>query len=116
MRENESDSGDDWPGPWDYVQRGNLDPWHSTDRDEARYGGSGGSAGGGWDPGPPPRRARRGARLLVYLTVAALASGIGAGLTVAFDGQGSSPPAGTSASNIPSSHDNATGSGPASGR
>ena len=111
MRENESDSGDGWPGPWDYVQHGNLDPWNSGDRDEARY------AGRGWDPGPPPRRNRRGGHLLVYLTVAALAAGIGAGLTVAFGGQGSSsPPAGVStAGNIPSPHDNAAGSGSASG-
>ena len=108
MRENESDSGDDWPGPWDYVQRGHLDPWHGSDRDEARYGG------GGWDPGPP-RRARRGGHLLVYLTVAALAAGIGAGLTVAFGGQGSSPPTGIPASTIPSPHNNAAGSGSASG-
>ena len=105
MRENESDSGDGWPR--DNVQRGHLDPWYGSDRDEARYGG------GEWDPGPP-RRARRGGHLLVYLTVAALAAGIGAGLTVAFDGQGSSPPAGISASTIPSPHDNAAGSGSAS--
>jgi S1-C subfamily serine protease len=146
MRENESDGGDGWPGPYDYispwaardtgeadqasgdtiafgrlageaggpgqdsyVQRGHLDPWYGGDRDEARFGG------GGWDPGPPPRRARRGGHLLVYLTVGALAAGIGAGLTVVFDGQGSSPPAGVSASTIPSPHDNAAGSGPASG-
>ena len=106
MRENESDGGDGRPGPGDHVQRGHLDPWYGSDRDEARYGGS------GWDPGPP-RRARRGGHLLVYLTVAALAAGIGAGLTVAFDGQGSSPPAGISASTIPSPHDIAAGSGSA---
>ena len=34
MRENESDSGHGWPGPWDYVQHGNLDPWY--DRDQTR--------------------------------------------------------------------------------
>jgi S1-C subfamily serine protease len=104
MRENESDSED----RWDFVQHGNLDPWDGSDRDEARYGG------GGWDPGPPPKRTRRGGHLLVYLTVAALAAGIGAGLTVAFDGQGSSPQAGISASTIPSPQDNAAGSGSAS--
>src|SRR5579871_4243163 len=48
------------------------------------YGsGDGGFGSGGWDPEP---RRRRG-HWLVYLTVAALAAGIGAGLTVAFDGQ-----------------------------
>jgi S1-C subfamily serine protease len=180
MREHESDSGDDRPGPYDYispwaardtgeadqapaadadlpresdhqdtiafgslggeadqgsyVQHGYPDPWYESDRGEAGYGsyvgpesgyGSGGSgsgsgsggygSGGGWDPGPPPRRARRRGHLLIYLTVAALAAGIGAGLTVAFDGQGSSPSAGVSASDIPSSHDNQSGSGPGSG-
>jgi S1-C subfamily serine protease len=47
----------------------------------------------------------------VYLTVAALAAGIGAGLTVAFAGPGSSPTAGVSSSDIPSQHDNQAGSG-----
>jgi S1-C subfamily serine protease len=48
----------------------------------------------------------------VYLTVAAVAAGIGAGLTVAFAGPGSSPTAGVSSSDIPSTHDNQAGSGP----
>jgi S1-C subfamily serine protease len=75
--------------------------------------GSGGSGGGfgseGWDPGP--RRGRRRGHLLVYLTVAALAAGIGAGLTVAFAGSGSSPTAGVSSSDIPSPHNDQAGSG-----
>ena len=75
-------------------------------------GGSGGGFGsGGWDPGPAPRRGRRRGHLLVYLTVAGLAAGIGAGLTVAFAGSGSSPTAGVSASDIPSPHDSQAGSG-----
>jgi S1-C subfamily serine protease len=106
MRENESDSEDGWPGPWNDVQRGNLDPSHDSDHDEARDGG--------WEPGPPPRRARRGGHLLVYLTAAALAAGLGAGLTAAFDGPGPSPSAGISSGDIPSPHDNAAGSGTAS--
>jgi S1-C subfamily serine protease len=73
-------------------------------------GGSGGGFGsGGWDPGP--RRGRRRGHPLVYLTVAALAAGIGAGLTVAFAGSGSSPTAGVSSSAIPSPHDDQAGSG-----
>jgi S1-C subfamily serine protease len=203
MRENESDSGDNWPGPYDYispwaarekeaadqtsadgdhqdtgafggqadgldqgsyVERGNLDQWYGSDREESHYGryagpgsrggdgpadgdgsaggwgsaagdgsaggwasaggdgstagwgsaGESGSAGGGygsgsvgWDPGPPRRRPRH---LLIYLTVAALAAGVGAALTVAFDGQGASPSAGVStATSIPSPRDNAAG-------
>ena len=190
MRENESDSGDGWRGPHDYlspwaprdpggtdqapaadpdlspesgrqdtiafgrladeaggpgqgsyVQRGYGDPWYGSNRDEPGYGsyagpggqygsgsggygpggsegggfGSGGSGGGfgsgGWDPGPTPRRGRRRGHLLVYLTVAAVAAGIGAGLTVAFAGSGSSPAAGVSSSDIPSVHDNQAGTG-----
>ena len=110
MRENESDSGHGWPGPWDYVQHGNLDPWYDRDQDEAGDGGDGGR-----DSGPPPRRARRGGHLLVYLTAAALAAGLGAGLTVAFAGQGASSSAGVSSGDIPSPHDNAADSGVASG-
>jgi S1-C subfamily serine protease len=110
MRENESDSSDGWPEPRDYVQRGHLDPWYDSDQDEARYGG-----GGGWDPGPPPRRTPRGGHFLVYLTAAALAAGLGAGLTVAFSGQDPSPAAGISSGDIPPPHDNSAGSGAASG-
>jgi S1-C subfamily serine protease len=224
MRENESDNGDGWRGPDDYispwaardpggtdqapadgpdlplesgqpdtiafgkltneaggaaqdshVQRGYGDPWYGGDRDEPGYGsyadpggrygsgssgdgsggsegdgygsgasgggwegsgfgsgasgggyGSGGSEGGygsegsggsgsggfgsgGWDPGPAPRRRRH---LLVYLTVAAVAAVIGAGLTVAFSGSGSSATAGASSSDVPSPHNNQASSGP----
>jgi S1-C subfamily serine protease len=122
------------PGQGSYVQRGDGDPWYGSDRDEPGYGsyagpggqygsgsggyGSGGSGGGygsggygsgGWDP--TPRRGRRRGHLLVYLTVAALAAGIGAGLTVAFAGSGSSPTAGVSSSDIPSPHNDQAGSG-----
>ena len=94
-------------------QYGAGDTWGS---ESGGYGsGDGYGSGGGWDPGPPPRRSRRRGHLLVYLTVAALAAGIGAGLTVAFDGQGSSAPAGTASSDIPSPHNDQTGGGSASG-
>jgi S1-C subfamily serine protease len=219
MRENESDSGDGWRGPDDYispwaardpggtdqapaggpdlppesgrsdtiafgsladeaggpgqgsyVQRGYGDSWYGGDRDEPRYGsyaelggqygsgggygsggsegggygsggsgggygsggsegggfGSGGSGGGGygsggsegggfgsgeWDPGPGPRRGRRRGHLLLYLTVAVVAAVIGAGLTVAFAGSGSSPTAGVSSSDVPSPHNDRAGTG-----
>jgi S1-C subfamily serine protease len=71
--------------------------------------GSGGFGSGGWDPGPAPRRRRH---LLVYLTVAAVAAVIGAGLTVAFSGSGSSATAGASSSDVPSPHNNQASSGP----
>jgi S1-C subfamily serine protease len=179
MRENESDSGGEWPGPYDYIspwaardageasqacaaspdvptdphgtiafgrpadqagqgshqQHGHSDPWYSSG--QSRYGsyegpdggvpggggydpgsggygpGGGGYGSGGWDPGPRRGRARRRGHLLIYLTVAALAAGVGAALTVAFDGPDSSPAAGVSSSGIPSPQDNATGSGAA---
>ncbi len=47
--------------------------------------------------------------MLVYLTVAALAAGVGAGLTVAFAGTGSSPSAGVTSSDIPSPGNQASG-------
>ena len=132
----------DGPGQGSYEQRGYSGSWYGSDRDEPGYGsyagpggrygagdggsgayglggsygsggggfgsGDGGFGSGGWDPGPGRRRGH----WLVYLTVAALAAGIGAGLTVAFDGQGSGPTAatGVSASEIPSPH-NDQGSG-----
>jgi len=160
MRENESDSGGDWPGPYDYIspwaardtggasadlpsdpqetiafgtpadeagqgsygQRRYADPWYGSAWDESRHGSPDGGygsssgrsvSGGGWDPGPGRRRARRRGHLRVYLAVAALAAAVGAGLTVAFDGPGSSPAAGVTSPDIPSPHDNATGSGSA---
>jgi S1-C subfamily serine protease len=77
------------------------------------YGSGSGYRSGGWDPGPPPRRARRRGHLLIYLTVAAIAAGVGAGLTVAFGGSGSTPAASISATDIPSPQDGAPGSGSA---
>jgi S1-C subfamily serine protease len=209
MRENESDSQDGWPGPYDYIspwaardpgeaeetsaddvdqasdrqdaiafgspasaggdpgrssypQPGSSDPWYVSGRGESGYGsyagpgsgfgsesarfgseeggfgsgsggfgsgssgsgsgsgfgsGSGGfgSGGSGWDPDRPARRGRRRGHLVVYLTVAVLAAGIGAGLTVAFDGQGSSPAASASSGDIPSPHDNQAGMDPGPG-
>jgi S1-C subfamily serine protease len=138
MRENESDSGDGWRGPYDHVS-----PWAAADpggtdqapdlppesggqetvafgRLAADAGGPGpgsyGQRGYGdpWSSSDQPREGRRRGHWLVYLTVGAVAAGIGAGLTVVFDGQGSTPPAGIIASDVPSPHDNEAGSGPAS--
>jgi S1-C subfamily serine protease len=92
------------------APRGSFDPWYD--------GGDGGGSGpGSWppapNPGPPPRRGGRRGRPLVYLSIAVLAAGVGAGLTVALDGQGSSPSAGVASGAIPSPHDEATGTGSA---
>ena len=73
--------------------------------------GSGGYGSQGWDRGGRRRRRGRGRHFLVYLSVAAVASAIGAGLTVAFDSSGSSPAAPVSSSDIPSPHHDQSGSG-----
>ncbi len=92
--------------------------------DVGGYGASGyGASGygvGGWGTGgpggpaaplPPGRqRGRRGGRWLVYLTVAALAAVVGAGLTAALDGGSSAAPGTVSSRDIPTPSDNATGS------
>jgi S1-C subfamily serine protease len=49
--------------------------------------------------------------VLVYVAVAALAAGVGAGATVAFGGHRAAPAAGVSSSDVPGQHDNASGSG-----
>jgi S1-C subfamily serine protease len=88
------------------------EPGHESYRDQPGYR-AGGSGQAGWahpEP-PPPRRSRAGGRLLVYLTVGALAAGIGAGLTAAFGGSGTSSPPAISASDIPGPGSNAAGSG-----
>jgi S1-C subfamily serine protease len=89
----------------------------------ARYGGGGhggydgggyggdGYGGGQWGPAiPPPRRSRRGGHFLVYVAVAALAAGIGAGVTVALASHNASPSVGVSSGDVPAPHNNAAGS------
>jgi S1-C subfamily serine protease len=72
-------------------------------------------AGPAWArPDPPPGRPGRGGRFLVYITVAALAAGIGAGVTVALGHHGPAPAAGISSNQVPGPHNNAAGSGSSS--
>ncbi len=85
------------------------------------YGQGGGYGAAGWAlPDPPPGRPDRGGgsglggRFLVYLTVAALAAGIGAGVTVALGHHSATPSAGISSNEVPGPHDNAAGSGASS--
>ncbi len=103
----------DWPGGY-----GNQ-PGYGQDRYQAEggyqaQGGSGGPGGGWAPPDPPAGRGSRGGRFLVYLGVAALAAGIGAGVTVAVDSHGPAPAAGISSSDVPAPHNNAAGSGSSS--
>src|SRR5579859_7925923 len=55
-------------------------------------------SGDGW-----PSAARRRGHPVVYVVAAVLAAGAGAGLTAAFTGHGSKPPASVSARDVPSS-------------
>ena len=136
-----SSSGRDGQGPYVQPgygsQPGYGQAWHDNQPrheggyqgggvsgDPAGHQGGGGSgdpaghqAGGGYGPpgwtltDPPPGRPGRGGRFLVYLTVAALAAGIGAGATVALDHHGSAPSAGISSNDVPAPRNNAAGSG-----
>jgi S1-C subfamily serine protease len=91
-------------------QAGYGQAWHGS---QGGYPGQGGGGAPGWAaPDPPPgRRSPRAGRLLVYLAVAALAAGIGAGATVAFGSHRAAPAAGVSSNDVPGPHDNASGSG-----
>ena len=82
------------------------------------YPPQGGDGAPGWAaPDPPPgRRPPWGGRLLVYVAVAALAAGIGAGVTVAFGGHRAAPAAGVPSNDVPGPHDNASGSGASAAR
>ena len=103
------------PGYGSQGSRGQA--WYGNQDGYPGQGGYGGPGAGGGAPGwaapdpSPGRRSPRGGRLLVYVVVAALAAGIGAGVTVAFGGQSAAPAAGVSSSDIPGPHNNASGSG-----
>jgi S1-C subfamily serine protease len=130
--QHESQSGWwDRPGYGDQAAYGDQPAYGSPPRygDQPGYGqassggvgGTEGSAGygdsgqgpSGWAlPGStPPERPRRGGHFVVYLAVAALAASVGAGVTVALDGQNTQSAAGISASDVPGPHANASGSG-----
>jgi S1-C subfamily serine protease len=107
----------------DYGTGGSGPGGHDVGGHDAGGYGASGHGVGGWGtggpggpagpvtPAPPGRqRGRRGGRWLVYLTVAALAAGVGAGLTAALDGGGSAAPGTVSSRDIPTPSDNATGS------
>ncbi len=80
--------------------------------DPAGHQAGGGYGAPGWaSPDPPPGRPGRGGRFLVFLTVAALAAGIGAGITVALNHHSRAPAAGISSGDVPGPNNNAPGSG-----
>ncbi len=117
---NSSPDGETWYGSQDgYGPGGYQDRGDSGD--PAGHQGGGGYGQGGWAlPDPPPGRPDRGGgsglggRFLVYLTVAALAAGIGAGVTVALNHHSAASSAGISSNEVPGPHDNAAGSGSSS--
>src|SRR5579864_4883162 len=113
MRENQSDSDDSWLRPGEYSspwaardaadafggsgdQRWYVAPGYGSGQDQGQTGGPPGGpepAGYGaaaWTAGgpgePPGQLRRRRGHWLVYLSVAVLAAGVGAGLTAALDG------------------------------
>ena len=132
--DNSSPDGQTWYGSQDgYGPGGYQDRGDSGDAAGRQGGGGYGQGGGGYGqggggygaagwalPDPPPGRPDRGrgpglgGRFLVYLTVAALAAGIGAGVTVALDHHSAPSSAGISSNEVPGPHDNAAGSGSSS--
>jgi S1-C subfamily serine protease len=124
MHENESAGQGGWdpPDPPENAGQEAAGSGYGGYPDLGTYGEDGygptgyGRYGAGWGQHvpPPPRRPRRSARTLVYLAVAVLAAGTGAGLTAAFSSPGASSSPGISASDVPVPHDNAAGSGSSS--
>ena len=116
--DNSSPDGQTWYGSQDGYGPGGY-PDQGDSGDAAGQGGGGYGAAGWALPDPPPGRPDRGGsglggRFLVYLTVAALAAGIGAGVTVALDHHSAASSAGISSNEVPGPHDNAAGSGSSS--
>jgi S1-C subfamily serine protease len=122
MRENESEPGDrrETPGfPWthpqpddDTIAFGNAPSYEPPDYGPPGYGPPGyGPHDYGQPYEPPPPRPTRTGRLLIYLVVAAVAAGIGAGATVLFNHDVTASSAGVSAHEIPAGHDDVPGFG-----
>ncbi len=115
--DNQAPDGQTWYGSQDgYGSQSRED---SGDPAGHQAGGGYGAAGWALPDAPPGRPGRgggsgRGGRFLVYLTVAAVAAGIGAGVTVALNHHSAAPPAGISSNDVPGPHDNAAGSGSSS--
>jgi S1-C subfamily serine protease len=144
MRQNESDGEGGWEQPPDYIspwasgadsgyadragyrdQDGYGPAWYGSQAGgyEAQRGGGepgahqagGGFGTPGWTrPEPPPGRKGRGGRFGVYIAVAALAAGIGAGVTVAVSRHSAPPAPGFSSHDVPGPGRNAAGSGSSS--
>ncbi len=124
---NQDGYGQTWYGSRDSHGYGSQDGYGQAGyqgRGDSGQGGGGNpaghQAGGGYGapgwaaPDPPPGRPGRGGRFLVYLAVAALAAGIGAGATVALNHHGPAPAAGISSNDVPAPHNNAAGTGSSS--
>ena len=145
MRDNESDGDGGWVQPSGYADPWGSPPPQRPSGEypdtvaygtPAGYGSQGGYPGygsqgnqgaSGWYPGggsgdflgpqdDGPKGSGRGGRMLVYVLVAMLAAGIGAGATVIVGHHGSPAPAagvsaGVSSGEVPGPHDNASGSG-----
>ncbi len=111
-QENQAGYGQAWYGSQDGYGQGGYGQGDSGDP-------AGHQAGGGYGPPGwarsdlPPGRPGRGGRFLVYIAIAGLAAGIGAGVTVALNQHGTAPSAAIS-NNVPGPHNNAAGSGSSS--
>jgi S1-C subfamily serine protease len=101
--------GQAWYGSQDGYGQGGYGQGDSGD--PAGHQAGGGYGAPGWARSDlPPGRPGRGGRFLVYVAIAGLAAGIGAGVTVALNHHGTAPSAAIS-NNVPGPHNNAAGSG-----
>ena len=111
---NQDEHGQTWYGSQGSYGQGDYQGTGDSE-DPAGHQAGGDYGAPGWgQPDPAPGRPGRGGRFLVYLTVAALAAGIGAGVTVALGHHGAAPSAGISSNDVPGPHNNAAGSGSSS--